>query len=157
MTKGNRRSCTFRKYPAAIPEPCGEIRYPVFALGGGPSTCRPASRTRECRPGFTFGLAAGMHLEPCLTSSAAPLARMQALPINERIMFMSSANTLSRAARQATRADVTDQIAREIIATETARRQQQTARLRSARLRKEAAERAAEPAARTKTQRKVAR
>lgn len=70
---------------------------------------------------------------------------------------MSSANTLSRAARQATRADVTDRIAREIIATETARRQQQTARLRSARLRKEAAERAAKPAARVQTPRKVAR
>jgi|GEM_PF-4852556 len=70
---------------------------------------------------------------------------------------MSSANTLSRAARQVTRADVTDRIAREIIATETARRQQQTARLRSARLRKEAAERAAKPAARAQTPRKVAR
>lgn len=70
---------------------------------------------------------------------------------------MSSANTLSRAARQATRAEVTDQIAREIIATETAQRQQQTARLRSARLRKEAAERAAQPTTRTRTQRKVAR
>ena len=70
---------------------------------------------------------------------------------------MSSANTLSRAARQATRAEVTDRIACEIIATETARRQQQTARLRSARLRTEAAERAAQPAAPAQTQRKVAR
>lgn len=70
---------------------------------------------------------------------------------------MSSANTLSRAARQATRAEVTDRIAREIITTETARRQQQTARLRSARLRTEAAERAAQPAARAQTQRKAAR
>ena len=70
---------------------------------------------------------------------------------------MSSANTLSRAARQATRAEVTDRIAREIIATETARRQQQTARLRSARLQKEAAERAAKPAGRVQKQRKVAR
>ena len=63
-------------------------------------------------------------------------------PVDERILFMSSANTLSRAARQATRADITDRIARTIIATETAQRQHQTARLRSARLRKEAAERA---------------
>lgn len=70
---------------------------------------------------------------------------------------MSSTDTLSRAARQATRADVTDRIAREIIAAETARRQQQTARLRSARLRKEAAERVAKPVARAQTQRKVAR
>lgn len=70
---------------------------------------------------------------------------------------MSSANTLSRATQQATRADVTDRVAREIIATETARRQQQTARLRSARLRKEAAERAAKPAAPAPKQRKVAR
>lgn len=70
---------------------------------------------------------------------------------------MSSANTLSRAARQATRADVTDRIAREIIASETAQRQQQTAQLRSARLQKEAAERAAKPAGRVQKQRKVAR
>lgn len=70
---------------------------------------------------------------------------------------MSSANPLSRAAQQATRAEVTDRIAREIIATETARRQQQTARLRSARLRKEAAEAAAKPVVRAQKQGKVAR
>ena len=70
---------------------------------------------------------------------------------------MSSTNTLFRATKQETRADVTDRIARELIAADLAGRQQQTARLRSARLRKEAAERAAQPTTRTRTQRKVAR
>ena len=54
-----------------------------------------------------------------------------------------SSTTVSRATRAETRADVTDRVAREIIETETAARQQQIARLRSKRLRKEAAERAA--------------
>ena len=45
--------------------------------------------------------------------------------------------------RPETRAEVTDRIAREIIEAETTARQKLTAELRSARLRKEAAERAA--------------
>jgi hypothetical protein len=70
---------------------------------------------------------------------------------------MSSTKTLFQATRPETRADVTDRIARELIAAETVRRQQQTARLRSARLRKEAAERAARHAAPIQKQRKTAR
>ena len=70
---------------------------------------------------------------------------------------MSFTNTLSRAARQETRADVTDRIAREIITAETVQRQQQTASLRAARLKKEALEHGAKRAALVRTQRKAAR
>ena len=70
---------------------------------------------------------------------------------------MSSTNTLFRATKQETRADVTDRIARELIAADLAGRQQQTARLRAARLRKEAAERAAKPVAPARKPRKAAR
>lgn len=70
---------------------------------------------------------------------------------------MSSTNTLFRATKQETRADVTDRIARELIAADVARRQQQTARLRAARLRKEAAERAAPPVVPARKPRKAAR
>ena len=70
---------------------------------------------------------------------------------------MSSTNTLFRATKQETRADFTDRIARELIAADVARRQQQTARLRAARLRKEAEERAAMPVAPARKPRKAAR
>lgn len=70
---------------------------------------------------------------------------------------MSSTKTLFRATKQETRADVTDRAAREIIDAETAAREQQIARLRTARLRKEAAERTAARAAPVPRQRKAAR
>ena len=70
---------------------------------------------------------------------------------------MSSPKTLFRSFKQETRADITDRAAREIIEAETAARLQQTVRLRSARLRKEAVERTAERSAVILKQRKVAR
>lgn len=54
---------------------------------------------------------------------------------------MSGSNTLFRATRSETRADVTDRAAREIIDAEAAARNQRIARLRSLRLQSEAAAR----------------
>lgn len=56
---------------------------------------------------------------------------------------MSFTSTQFQATRPETRAEVTDRIAREIIDAENAAREQQVERLRTARLRKEAAERSA--------------
>lgn len=55
--------------------------------------------------------------------------------------------TLFRATRQESKADITDRAAREIIEAETVARQQQMERLRASRLMKEAADRAAAQAA----------
>ncbi|MRX49547.1 hypothetical protein GI374_03625 [Paracoccus sp. S-4012] len=60
---------------------------------------------------------------------------------------MSSTRALFTTSRPETRADITDRAAREIIEAETAARRQLIARLRSARLRKEAAERTVKRAA----------
>lgn len=57
---------------------------------------------------------------------------------------MSSSKALFRPTRQETRADVTDRAAREIIESDANAQQQQIVRLRSARLKKEAAEEAAQ-------------
>lgn len=70
---------------------------------------------------------------------------------------MSSTTTLPRPTSKESRAEVTDRIAREMIEAETARRQQQTARLRSARLKREAVQSPAAPAAPVKKPRKAAR
>lgn len=70
---------------------------------------------------------------------------------------MSSTVTISRAARQQTRADQTDRIAREIVAAETAKRQEKTARLRLSRLERDAIEQADKTTAFAKKKRKAIR
>ena len=73
------------------------------------------------------------------------------------ISIMRSRETLFAPARQQSRADITDRAAREIIEAETVARHQQIARLRSARLRKEAADRPGKQAAGRSKQLKQAR
>lgn len=70
---------------------------------------------------------------------------------------MSSTKTLFRSIKQESRADVTDRAAREIIEAQTAARTQQTARLRSARMIKETAERTVSQSAAIPGKRKSAR
>lgn len=70
---------------------------------------------------------------------------------------MSSTITISRTTRQQTRADLTDRIAREIVAAETAKRQEKTARLRLSRLERDAIEQADKPTASAKKKRKSVR
>lgn len=67
---------------------------------------------------------------------------------------MQSRETLPRRSRQESRADSTDRAAREIIDAEGAAHEEKTVRLRSARLAREAAERAAQPAPRRKPAKK---
>ena len=70
---------------------------------------------------------------------------------------MNLSTTHFAPASKLTRADITDRAAREIITAQRDARRQQTARLRAARLKKEAAESAAQTAGAASPQRKRAR
>ena len=70
---------------------------------------------------------------------------------------MNLATTHFPPTRKPTRAEITDRAAREIISAERDAQRQQVARLRAARLKLEAAEKSAQRASTTSTQKKKAR